>query len=213
MTFVRRQLPVAIFGLASLFLIVTWFVDYKPLVDFGNRIMQVGTIASAFALTLGAINLIKHHGRHIARKTEGQWIWSAYLLAVFIPLTAWGIMFGSTDTIVNWVYQNVNTPLESAMWGILAPYIVSASFRAFRLKNRESLVVTICCVFVLLMNAPIGEAIWPGFPAIGKWITDVMQTTGVRVFTIGVAIGTLALYIRTLFGKETASLGFGGDGQ
>jgi hypothetical protein len=99
------------------------------------------------------------------------------------------------------------------MWGILAPYIVSASFRAFRLKNRESLVVTICCVFVLLMNAPIGEAIWPGFPAIGKWITDVMQTTGVRVFTIGVAIGTLALYIRTLFGKETASLGFGGDGQ
>jgi hypothetical protein len=213
MTFVRRQLPVAIFGLCSLFLIVTWFVDYKPLVDFGNRIMQVGTIASAFALTLGAINLIRHHSKHIARKTEGQWIWSAYLLAVFIPLTLWGILYGSQDYIVNWVYQNVNTPLESAMWGILAPYIVSASFRAFKLKNRESLVVTLSCVFVLLMNAPIGEAIWPGFPAIGRWITDNMQTTGVRVFTIGVAIGTLALYIRTLFGRETASLGFGGDGQ
>ena len=213
MTFVRRQLPVAVFIVSSLFLIVTWFVDYKPLLDLGNRIMQVGTIATAFALTLGAINLIRNHGRHIIRRTEGQWIWSVYLLAVFIPLTLWGITYGSQEYINNWVYQNVNSPLEASMWGILAPYIVTASFRAFRLKNRESLVVTLCCVFVLLMNAPIGEAIWPGFPFIGRWITNNMQTTGVRVFTIGVAIGTLALYIRTLFGRETASLGFGGDSQ
>ena len=211
MTFVKRQLPIAIFGIVRLFLIGSWFVHYKPLLDLGNRIMQVGTIATAFALTLGALNLIQHHGKHVMARTESQWIWSLYTLAVFIPLTLWGVAFGPSESINTWIYQNVNSPLGSAMWGLLAPYIVTASFRAFKLKNRESLVVTLCCVFVLLMNAPIGEVIWPGFALIGRWITDNVQTTGVRVFTIGVAIGTIALYIRTLFGRETASLGFGGD--
>ncbi len=138
-------------------------------------------------------------------------MWSVYVLVLFIPLTIYGIIVGPSDSTYNWVYQNVYTPLSASMWGLLAPYIATASFRAFRLRNIESIIVTASCIGVLLMNAPIGGAMWSGFPVIGQWITDYLQTTGVRVFAIGVAVGLIALYIRTLLGRETASLGFGGE--
>jgi len=212
MSFVRKDLPLIIFGAVSLYLIGAWFIDYKPLTDLGSRILQIGTIAAAFALTLGAVNLFRRHFRIFQKRNKGEWYWSAYVLILFVPLTLWGIAFGSQETVNNWVYQNVYSPLDSAMWGILAPYIVTASFRAFRLKNVESVILTATCFFVLLLNAPVGSTIWAGFPFIGNWINVYVQTAGVISFTIGVAIGTISLFIRTLTGRETASLGYGGQG-
>lgn len=211
MSILRKRIPVAAFIISSLWLIVAWYTDYQPLVSSANRIMQIGSIATAFALTLGALNLIRNHGGKVQQRTEGQWQWSAYLLIVFIPLALYGIVRGPEDAMYNWIYQNINTPLSASMWGLLAPYILTASFRAFRLKNFESYLMTICVVAVLLMNAPIGGVLWTGFPAIGKWISTYVQTTGQRVFVIGVALGTIALYMRTLVGKETAPIGFGGE--
>ena len=133
-------------------------------------------------------------------------------MVLLVPFASFGIIGGSFSEIYAWIYQNVVVHLGTAMWATVAPYIVLASFRAFRIKNVESAIMTLCVIFVFLMNAPIGEAMWTGFPIIGSWITDYVQTSGMRVFWLGVAVGMIALWIRILMGLETSPLGFGGEG-
>ena len=211
MTLIKREVPIFTYGIMSLIVIIAWYAQWDPLTSLATRIMRMSTIIAAFALTIGAINLVRFHSRHIMRRTPVQWYWSAYVLCLFIPFVVLGIVMGPTYPLYDWIFQNVNMPLGTAFWGLLAPYIVTASYRAFRIKSVESTILALCCFFVLLRNAPLGGAIWSGFPVIGDWISDYPQTMGSRVFWVGVAIGSISLYIRTLRGVETAHLGFTGD--
>ena len=57
-------------------------------------------------------------------------------------------------------------------------------------------------IFVMLANAPIGQAIWSGFPTIGNWLNNSGQIPAMRAFLITGALGLLAFGLRALLGKE-----------
>lgn len=75
------------------------------------------------------------------------------------------------------------------------------------LRGIDSTILIGAAIVVMLTNAPIGEAIWSGFPVIGKWINDVPVTAGMRAIIIGVAVGSLVYSLRVLIGRETRYAG------
>ena len=209
MAWVKREVPILVFAICSLLLMLAYFVPYEPIVKISGDIMQFGITITAFSLTLGGVNLLRIHGNQIIKRTPKEWYWSAYIIFMIALVSLVGVIWGPAHPAYSWINLNLNLPLGASMYSILGFYVASAAFRAFRARNVESALLLICAIFVMLKNAPIGETVWVGFKTIGAWITDYPQNMGWRIFWIGVGVGWIALYIRTLVGKETAPLGFG----
>jgi uncharacterized membrane protein YjjB (DUF3815 family) len=84
--------------------------------------------------------------------------------------------------------------------------MASASYRAFKFKSVESTMLLVCAFIVLLKNAPVGEAIWSGFPGLGTWLMDYPVNGVSRGVTISTTLGSVALALRVLVGKEASYL-------
>jgi len=129
-------------------------------------------------------------------------------MLIIMALTAGlGIFYGQSQPWYNWIFVNINVPMGATMYAIIAFYCMSAAYRAFRARSKESFLFLIAALFMLVWNAPLGGAIWPGFKSIGDWINNYPQITGYRAFWIGVGISFVALTFRMILGKETAFLG------
>jgi hypothetical protein len=145
----------------------------------------------------------------IARKGP-LWPYSIILLVTMLVFTVTGLVTGSiTSPQYNWIYSSIVMPVSSTLYGMNAFFIASASYRAFKAKSWEALVLLVAAIFLMLKNAPIGAVISPILPQIGGEIWDFAGATGMRALLIGIGIGTLALGLRVMIGQEKTPLGGG----
>jgi hypothetical protein len=173
-------------------------------------------ISVSFAILLGVINLTRVHVNHIRRRREGWWNSIALLICMY-GYSALAIQQTVDGPQAVWIYNNVITPGDSTMFALIAFFIASAAYRAFRVRTKEATVLLIAAVLVLLGRAPIGDAFVKGwgsgfwrFPSWGEaadWVMNVPNTGGFRAIIIGAAIGAFAVAFRILLGLERAHLG------
>jgi hypothetical protein len=109
--------------------------------------------------------------------------------------------------LFSWFYSDVYVHMDATIFSMLAFFIASAAYRAFRLRSVEASVLLIVGALMLLGRAPIGAVIWEGFPTIAQWLLDVPNAAGNRAITIGIAVGAISLAIRQLLGVERGYLG------
>jgi hypothetical protein len=131
------------------------------------------------------------------------------LLTGFAGYISTGVQ--TSNTIYNWLFNYVYTPLGATLYPITGFYIFSAAYRAFRARNIDAALMLIAGCFVILKNAPVGEAIWIGFATIGSWFQFTGQTPGMRTFAIVGALGLIAYGFRALLGKERGFYSGGGE--
>jgi hypothetical protein len=203
----RKNVPLAITFLIGMVLFVEWFLAVPQIGVAGTALRDFGVTVSAFALGLGAINLFALHGGHIKARTKNQWIYSLALLAALLLFIIVGVQQGVQGSQYKWIYNNIIVPLSATMYGAIGFYIASGAYRALRARTKEATVLLITGVILLLRNAPIGPALWDGFPIIGSWIMDIVTTAVYRGIMMGSSLGILALGIRTLIGMERGYLG------
>ena len=195
------------------------FVEYFFFPDVWSLAETIRTwaiIVYNISLGLGAIQLLRQHTLTIQRKRD-NYGFSAILLAFFAIMFLTGmagyIATGQqTDNgIYNWLFINVYTPLGATLYPITGFYIFSAAYRAFRARNIDAALMLIAGCFVILSNAPVGEAIWPGFATIGEWFKFTGQIPGMRTFAMVGALGMISYGFRALLGKEKGFYAGGGE--
>jgi hypothetical protein len=96
------------------------------------------------------------------------------------------------------------------MYSIIAFFITSAAFRAFRAKNLESTIVLVAGTIMVLGNAPLVTNYIPIIADISLWIRTYPYMATMRGVMIGAALGSIALAVRTLMGIERGYLRGGG---
>lgn len=170
------------------------------------------TIVSAFAIGLAAANLGRVHVARIARQ-HPQWVYSIILMvsmAVFTIYRTYVELNLSNQALADGYqtfYSNILTPLSTGIWALLAFYVASASYRAFRARTPEATVLLISALLVMLGAAPVGALIWDKFPLIQNWLLNVPNMVGQRGLMIGAAIGGFVTSLRILVGIERGHLG------
>lgn len=205
----RKELPMILTVLSGLVVIFSRYFHYGMQLGLMDTLDKWYLVSSSFAILLGIVNLVKIHWGYIRRRKEGWWNSIVLLLCLF----GYGIL--TVQQTVDgpqaaWIFNNIITPGDSTMFALIAFFIASAAYRAFRVRTKEATVLLVAAVIVLLGKAPIGDALINGWGNVADWILKVPNTGGFRAIIIGAAVGAFATGFRILLGLERAHLGGSG---
>jgi hypothetical protein len=201
-----REVPLAILLITAMISTFDYFISWDPLQAAGSSLYSWTVTMVAVASGVGVISLVRRHYKRVATGHEER-IFSIQFFVVLAATFAIGLGLSVSSDALQFLYLNTFSPMVSTLYGLIAFFIVAAAFRAFAARNIEAAILILSGIFVMLTNAPIGEAIWPGFPVIGKWLMSIINTSSYRGIIMGIAIGGIGLSIRTLLGRERAFLG------
>ena len=143
----KRTVPLVIAAVTGVILIVSYFIPYAQ--SWGEEAMIWFDILAAIAFVLGGGNLLKMHLQKISNRRAG-WGFSVVTISAFLITLSIGLSKMGVNPAENfpewswsgdylqegggfkWMYDYIYLPLAATMFSLLAFFIASAAFRAFR---------------------------------------------------------------------------------
>ena len=113
-------------------------------------------VVAGFVLCLGIYSLVRVHIIKIRRKASG-WGYSYVTIAGLTWMTLIGFISGKEEgTLFMNTFFLIQVPIQSTMFALLAFFIASAAFRAFRMKNLEAGLLLLAAIIVMIGQVPAG---------------------------------------------------------
>ena len=106
------------------------------------------------------------------------------------------------------LFDNMVSPLQATMFSLLAFYVASAAYRAFRARNVEATILLVAAIIVMLGRIPFGDMLTGGrMTPLSEWIMNRPNAAAQRGIIIGAALGAASMSIRVILGIERTYLG------
>jgi hypothetical protein len=203
----KKEIPLAIAFLLGVWMILENFMPGIAWVSqTKNVITNGGIVIMAFTYALGIYSIVQVN--YIRIKRGQDVVPKIALLCALAMMVTLGFAWGHEDgTPFNWMYMHLYVPLQATMFSLLAFYISSAAFRAFRARSLEATLLLGCATLVMIGRIPLGEKIWVAFPSISDWIMNFPNLAGKRAILIGAALGAISTGLRVILGLERSYLG------
>jgi hypothetical protein len=220
----RRQIPLAITFLIGTILIFSAFIP--PMENLEQTCTLFFDVIAVFAFFLGGGNLIRIHFNKLRRRRR-DWVFSIVTLVGFFVMLAAGLFkinnpggiaasVTAEGSLLQDIFVYVQSPLQSTMYALLAFFVASASYRAFRAKNREATILLIAAFIILLGRTPFGMMLtgWVPdslsilqVPNLAIWVMNSPNLAGQRAIMIGIGLGVISMSLRLILGIERSYLG------
>jgi hypothetical protein len=209
----RREVPLVLTAIVGLTMIISHFIP--PLNMLKDLFEDWFFIIAAFAIYLGILNLIRINADKVYKK-RSDWPFGVVVILGFLLITIPGLFFSGgrsfsdLGTPFYYLYDHVYYPLSATMFALLAFFVASASYRAFRARNVEATMLLVAAFILMLGRVPIGDMITAWLPEgyrmgnAADWIMDFPQTAGQRAIMIGIALGVVSSALRVILGLERA---------
>jgi hypothetical protein len=209
----KFQIPILIAMIAGLAMVAREFIPPLSLLPGISEFQEWYMIISCFAILLGVGSLLGLHGDKIYRRRAG-WGYSVVLILSFLTISFFGMVGGISEKGegflgqgFNWMFYNIYNALQSTMFSILAFFVASAAYRAFRARTVEATLLLSAAFLVMLGRVTAGEYIYSKLPIITEWIMDYPNTAGQRAVMIGIGLGMVSTSLRIILGIEKSYLG------
>lgn len=214
----RRTVPIFITAFVGLGFVIQYFIPHWPFSKMSDWFSDWFSIVQACAIILGALNLLKISIIKVS-KMKTDWGYAAVIIATFLLMVIVGLAggrdFRNAGTPFDWLYNYTYIPLSATMFAILAFYVASASYRAFRARNFEATLLLIAAFFVMLGRVPVGYTVSSFMPIgwqlsdLASWVMTVPQAAGQRAIMIGIGLGIVSTSLRIILGLERSHIGGG----
>lgn len=206
----KRQVPLILCFVFGVVMIFTQFSPHSFSQGIYEEVISWALIIGPFALVLATVTLIQTHTARIRRRTE-HWQYSFVVFAGLIVMVLIGMFFKPQNPMFVWLYNNVQLPMDATMFSLLAFFIASAAYRAFRARTFEASLLLITALIVMMGNVPIGDLLSNDTASKARqWILDNPNLSARRGIILGVSLGVISQSIRIILGIERSYLG-GGD--
>lgn len=215
----KKTIPLTLIFIAGVLGIVSFVIPHPSYQGFDEWIRNsLLRVLSGFALTLALGSLLKVHFDKIRRRKR-NWEYSWILLISFLASSIIGLFGGVAGegilptTIAGFqfniqtLYENVVIPCASSMFALLAFYMASAAYRAFRARSTEATLLLVSAFIVMIGVLPLGYSISKHLPGFALWILNVPNVAGQRAIAFGIALGAVATSLKIILGIERAWLG------
>lgn len=201
-----RKLPLLICFISGLIMFLQFFVAHKISSTLNQTFLEYWQIIFAFALVLGVVGYINRNVSQLKVK-EDRFIKLTGLIGMFsMPILAliWGI---KADTPFIWIFENIQAPMQSTVFALLAFFVASASFRGFRARSLPASILLGSALIILLSRSNIGGVFSDQLPEIADWIRNYPAMSARRAILIGIGLGSLTTSLRVILGIERTWLG------
>ena len=231
----KRTVPLLITAFGGFVLIISYFIPATQ--GWGETVAIWFDVLASIAFILGGANLLKIHLKKVSDWQSG-WGFSAVTISAFIitlyvgltkmgvnpstnyPDYVWSGSYREMGTPFWWLYEYAFKPLTATMFAMLAFYVASAAFRAFRAKNTEAILLLGTAFIILLGRTFAGVFLTSWLPEslsglrienLTVTIMQVFNTAGNRAIMIGIALGIASTSLKVLLGVDRSYLGGGED--
>jgi hypothetical protein len=211
----KREFPLFITAVCGLVMIVAFFVPHQAASVPADFLQASAIVVVAFGYVLGGANVLRVNADLISKRQPG-WQYKVVLVVSLLATIVIGLSEGrdwlNPGMKSKWIYDQIYAPMGATMFALLAFYIASAAFRAFRIRNLEAGLLAAAAFIVMLGRVPIGEVLTGWLPhglrlgALQDWIMEVPQNAGKRAILIGAALGVMATGLRVILGIERSYL-------
>jgi hypothetical protein len=212
------------------------------LADSNSVVGTIAQVLAAFMFGLGIFSIVKIHGTKIMKRQK-DWAFSIVLLVSLFSLVFLGYgdfhIREATKTMdfdnpTNWgainmgrdfLFEGLLQQMDAAMFSIIAFFILSAAYRAFRARSVEATILLGTALIVILSLMGVVAFAWdqlvdtvsgqPGLKhdilqnlrisEIAKWIRGTFQTPAITGIKFGIGLGTLSMALRIWLGLEKGS--------
>jgi hypothetical protein len=203
----KNEIPVIIAFVAGMLMVVSLFVPHPYVAQSASIARHWAIIITAFAYVLGVANLVRI-SLHTVKKRSTDWQYKAALVVALAAMAGLGIGKGiQSGGYFDWAYLNMYVPMQATMFSLLAFYIASAAYRAFRARSVEATLLLVTAAIVMLGRVPAGEQIWSRLPDFTEWIMEVPNMAAKRGIMIGAALGAISTGLKMILGLERSYLG------
>lgn len=199
---------------------------------------KITNVLQAFLLGVGIFSLVRVHITKVRRRSE-NWGFSTVLLVCFATMSTVGFMdwrqrqFEDPDLRLvepaNWgpfqyandlLFEGMYQQMDAAMFSMIAFFILSAAYRAFRIRSVEATVMMASALILMLnlmgaltfawgsgiesMVVNTGNPFLMNFKlnVMADWLRSTMQIPAIRAIDFGVGLGALAMGLRLWLGLE-----------
>lgn len=207
-----KNIPLALVFILGLVFVIQFFIPSKPSMQLYNWSLQWEIVIGLPAIVIGIDSLVRHHVTKIQQRKQGWafsyvYLGSALFMAVigFIPRLG-GVSEGGL--FMN-VFSYCIAPMTSTVFALLAFYMTSAAYRAFRARTTEATLLLVAAFIVMLGLLPLGASIWKGFPYLTEWLMIVPNMASKRGITFGIGLGMAATTLKIMLGIERNWMGGG----
>ena len=177
----KKQFAVIVMIFMGFISLSGYFINNPTLRNFVDKdANQWYMIIAGFAAFLGVINLLQLHSKKIIYKKK-NYQYSILTLIGFLLMIFFGFVYNNTDSAIGahlkneksifyWMFNYIYLPLASTMFALLAFFVASASYRAFKIRNFEATLLLISGVLLMLGRVPVGALIpW--------WVVIIMYVS------------------------------------
>jgi len=208
----KREVPLLISMVAGIFVLIGFFVPHPAIKTTYDDIQQWVIIVVAFTYVLGVANVLRINWTQVSRK-EADWPFKIALIGGMLATIAIGFSEGShyldDGSKFTWIYNTFYSSMSATMFSLLAFFIASAAFRAFRVRTMEAFLLAVAAFILMLGRVPIGNVIHPALPEVADWLMEIPQNAAKRGILMGAALGVMATGFRIILGIEKT---YGADG-
>jgi len=218
----RRQIPLALVFIFGVFMIFQYFVPHESSEWIYEFLLDWIYIIGIFALALGIWSLIRVSVAKIkARKANWGYpiitIAGLFLMILF-GFTGYrdgslGFHFMTAEGLSNPMFRNffdyILIPIQSTMFALLAFFIASAAYRAFRARNVLASLLLVAALVVMLRFNPYMGPIGPYVADAASWLLNVPNLAAKRAIIIGIGLGMVATALKIILGIERGYMGKG----
>jgi hypothetical protein len=217
----KREVPLFVTATIGLFMILSFFVPHHVVSVPADFLQQCAVIVVAFGYVLGGANALRVNFDLISKKAP-NWQYKIVLIVSLATMVvvgaAEGRRFQDPATTFTWLYDRLYVPMQATMFALLAFFIASAAFRAFRVRTVEAGLLATAALIVMVGRVPIGDEAtkwvlnlpswmhWMQLPSIQEWILSIPQNAAKRAILIGAALGVMATGLRVILGIERSYL-------
>ncbi|MCS7265974.1 MAG: hypothetical protein NZ805_14220 [Armatimonadetes bacterium] len=225
----KRILTVIVVFIAGLYFPVEFYIPrHNFLTPYGDSVRNLVQVLAAFTFGLGVVNLVLIHGRHVLQRTT-NFPFSLAFFAGFLIMTFVGFIqryspqfwvkkaeagqISFWDGMHKLLFEGMLIPLTSTVFSLLAFFIVSAAYRAFRIRTLEAGLLMATAIIVMLANVPVGTWLTSWIPAEGWlkwfrlenaaiWLTTQINAPTQRAILFGLWVGAIGAALRIWLSLE-----------
>jgi hypothetical protein len=201
------------------------------------RFANIANLLTYILLCLGVFSLARIHTAKFVKKQK-DWPFSVVLLVSMLLMAVVGYWdffltvndfeaklmnpenWGTVSYMNDLLFDGLIQQMDAAMFSMIAFFILSAAFRAFRIRSIEATVMMASALILMLSLMGAVDFLWSGMidgltgdskasflnnfrlDVVSTWVKSYLQIPSIRALDFGVGLGALAMGLRIWLGLE-----------